>query len=64
MDWIRCLVKLNGMSVNESWYDKLPVLEMDDIDTCEALLCHGVLDKMTGDIVRHEDDCASRPDCE
>lgn len=64
MDWIRCLVKLNGMSVNESWYDKLPVLEMDDIDTCEALLCHGVLDEMTGDIVRHEDDCASRPDCE
>lgn len=51
------------MSVNESWYDKLPVLEMDDIDTCEALLCHGVLDEMTGDIVRHEDDCASRPDC-
>ena len=52
------------MGVNESWYDKLPVLEGDDMEICETLLCNGVLYEITGDILQHEDDLAPKPNRE
>jgi hypothetical protein len=53
------MTRLNSMSINESWYNKLPVPESDDVDVYETLSCKGIRKEMTGDVLQHPDNVAT-----
>ncbi len=52
------MTRLNSMSINESWYNKLPVPESDDVDVYETLPCEGIQKEMTGNVLQHPNNVA------